>query len=133
MAHTITPQVLHSGNKFVVVKYTIAGDSKTSTELVNAVLFDASSFATKTKNKLYDISYDLNGFSAQLLWDASSPVPMMALAKDHPVRDEYFIKEGGLINNGGTGQTGDILITTTGLASTSFVGHIILRVTWREF
>jgi hypothetical protein len=132
MAHTITPQTLESGNKFVVVKYTIAGDSKTATELVNAVLFDASSFANKTKNKLYDISYDLNGFSAELLWDASAPVKMISLAKDHPNRDAYITVEGGLINNAGTGRTGDILITTTGLASSSNVGHIILRVAWRE-
>lgn len=132
MAHTITPQVLEAGNKFTVVKYTIQGDSKTATELTNTVLFDASSFGTKTNNKLYDISYDLNGFSAELLWDATAPVQMISLAKDRPTRDEYIRVEGGLINNGGAGRTGDILITTTGLASTAYVGHIILRVAWRE-
>lgn len=132
MAHTITTQTLESGNKFVVVKYTIAGDSKTATELVNTVLFDASAYGSKTNNKLYDISYALTGFSAQLLWDATAPVPMISLSKDHPYDICYAYTEGGLINNGGSGRTGDILITTSGLASTSFVGHIILRVAWRE-
>lgn len=131
MAHTITTQVLESGNKFVVTKYTIAGDAKDGSELTNAVLFDASAYGSKIDNKIYDISYDLNGFSAQLLWDATSKVPAMALAKDHPETTD-FINVGGLINNAGSGKTGDILITTNGLASTSGVGYILLRIAWRE-
>lgn len=130
MAHTITPQVLERGPKFTVVKYNIKGDSKTATELVNAVLFDASAYGTKTDNKLFDIMYDLGGFTADLFWDATANVPLLTLAKDRE-EETCFIKMGGLRNNGGTGRTGDILITTTGLASTILSGHIILRVAWR--
>ncbi|MFA5695922.1 MAG: hypothetical protein WC917_00450 [Bacilli bacterium] len=131
MAHTITPQVLEQGPKFTVVKYTIAGDSKDASELSNAVLFDASVYSIKTKDKLVSISYCLNGFSAQLLWDASAKVPLISIPKDHPYDIDYIKVAGGLKNNAGTGITGDVLITTLGLASTSYVGHILLWMAWK--
>ena len=76
MPHTLTTQILEQGPKFTIVKVTIKGDVATATELVNAVLFDASAYSTKTDNKLFDISYCLNGFSAKLIWDATTDVTL---------------------------------------------------------
>lgn len=129
MPHTVTTQVLERGPKFTVIKVNIKGDAGTATELVKAVLFDASAYSTKVANKLFNISYSLNEFSAELFWDAATDVALLSLAKSRPYHMCY-IPFGGLKNNGGAGVTGDILITTSGLASTSLDGHIILRMAW---
>jgi hypothetical protein len=131
MAHTVTTQVLEEGVKFTVIKVNIKGDSGTAAELTKAILFDASAYSDHTADKLFDIEYCLNDFSAELFWDASSDVPLMSLAKTYPYRGSYIVGEGGLKNNGGAGVTGDILITTNGLTSSTKDGHIILRISWR--
>jgi hypothetical protein len=84
----------------------------------------------KTDDKLFDIEYCLNNFSAELFWDANANVSLLTLIKDYPYKDCFIIKEGGLRNNAGTGKTRNILITTNGLAGSSYDGHIILRVSW---
>lgn len=129
MAHTVTTQVLESGASFVVVKVTILGDGA-SGELTNQVVFNASDYSTDVNDKLMDIEYALNGFSGVLNWDATTPVQLMSLISSHPYYVSYLFI-GGLVNNGGIGQTGDIKLTTTGLASTAKDGHIILRIKWR--
>ena len=132
MAHTLTTQVLERGSKFTVIKVNIKGDSKDANELSKAVLFDASAYSsTKVNDKLMDIKYTLNGFSAELFWDAATDVPLISLAKDYPHEECYFEVEGGLKNNAGAGITGDILISSNGLASTDNDGDIILRMSWR--
>jgi hypothetical protein len=132
MAHTITTQKLFDGRKFTQVKINIKGDSGTATELSNAIIFDASAYSTaSTSNKLMEIQYCLNGFSAELFWDANTDVPLISLEKDKSFRAKYW-KLGGLYNNAGTGKTGDILITTTGLASSTKDGYIILYVVERK-
>lgn len=127
MPNTIVTQVLEQGHKFIVVKYTILGDG--SGEETATVLFNASLYGAKTDNKLYDISYDLNGFSAELFWEADTAAALMSLAASQPYH-ECLVKLGGYKNNGGAGQTGSILITTTSLGAADN-GHIIFRISWR--
>jgi hypothetical protein len=129
MAHAVTTQVLEYGPKFTIIKVNIKGDSGTATELVKAILFNASDYSTKVADKLFDIEFCFNGFSAALFWDANTDVPLISIPTDHPY-NYSFVMLGGLKNNAGTGVTGDILISTTGLASTSKDGHIILRMSW---
>jgi hypothetical protein len=132
MAHTITTQVIVDGRRITVVKINIKGDSGTAAELTKAIIFDASAYYTgSTYNKLMEIEYDLNGFSAELFWNASSDIPLMSLAKDHPTKEEFW-EMGGLVNNGATGRTGDILITTNGLSSSTKDGHIVLYLAQRN-
>jgi hypothetical protein len=127
MANTITSQTLVDGSRNTVVKVTILADG--SGEITNGIIFDASTFVgANTSNKLMRIQYNLNGFDATLYWDASSPVQMMSLNGGFPA-DQCFDEYGGLINNAGAGKTGDILLTTDGLASlSSATGEIILYV-----
>lgn len=131
MAHTLTTQILEQGMKFVVIKVNIKGDGA-SGELAKEILFDASAYSLKIKNKLCDISYVLNGFSAELFWDATTDVPLLSLAKDFHFKECFIREMGGLRNNAGDGVTGDILISTLGLATKTYDGDIILRVAWRE-
>jgi len=132
MAHTVTSQTLVDGSRNTIIKVNIKGDALTATELVDYVIYDASaSESAATSNKLMEIEFCLNGFSAELFWDATSNVPLISLDKDISEDKEYW-SFGGLINNAGSGKTGDILITTTGLASTANDGYIIFYLKQRE-
>jgi len=128
--HTLTTQILEQGPKFTIVKVTIKGDSGTATEIAKAKLFDASVYSANIDDKLFNIEYCLNGFSAELFWDATTDDALMSLASSYPYHGCY-IEYGGLKNPASSGYTGDILISTLGIASTAYEGHIILRVSWR--
>jgi len=127
MPNIITTQVLERGPKFTVVKYTIIGDNSGEETLTK--LFDASLYSAATDDKIFDISYNLNGFTIELFWEADVNVRLMSLAGNHPYK-ESMIKFGGYKNNGGEGQTGSILFTTTNLGKDDD-GHIIFRIAWR--
>ena len=131
MAHTITTQVLEDGNRNTCIKVNIKGDGA-SGELSKAIIFDASAYKTgSADNKLMDIDFCLNGFSAELFWDASTDVPLISLDQDIS-EDMHYHHCGGLINNGGTGRTGDILITTNGLGASTNDGYIVFHIDQRK-
>jgi hypothetical protein len=128
MANTITSQTLLDGSRNTIVKVTILSDA--SGEITKGIIFDSSAFVNDTQNnKLMRIEYALENFSGTLYWDATTDVQLMTLVADHP-SDENFQYTGGLINNGGSGRTGDILLSTSGLASApaGTTGYIILYV-----
>jgi hypothetical protein len=136
MAHAVTTQTLIDGSRNTIIKVNIKGDGITAAELTNYVIFDASAYVTaSTSNKLCRIQYCLNGFSAELHWDATTDVPLISLASDHP-QDHNFFNDymgfAGLVNNAGDGVTGDILITTNGLASSTNDGFIVFYIVERE-
>jgi len=132
MAHALTTQKITDGRRNTVIKVNIKGDGVTG-ELANEVLFDASAYFTAcTDNKLVEIKYTLNGFSAELFWDATANVPLISLAKDHPAYENYR-DVGGIVNNSGAGKTGDILISTTGLAASTKDGYIELYIIERGY
>ncbi len=131
MAHAVIVQTILDGRKNTIIKVTIKGDGA-SGELSNAVLFDASAYKTASLyNKIMQIEYQLNSFSAELLWDATSKVAALSLAKDHPHKID-FENIGGLVNNAGSGRTGDLLITTTGLSAKTYDGYIVLYMKERK-
>lgn len=127
MAVTVTTQTLLDGTRNTIIKVTILGDG--ATELTKQIIFDSSAYANDTQNnKLMRIQYNFDGFSGTLYWDASTDVQMMTLNGDHPA-DQDFFYNGGLINNAGSGKTGDILLSTHGLGSIpAATGEIILYV-----
>lgn len=132
MAHAIITEKIVDGRKLTALKVTIKGDSGTAAELIGAIIFNASDFLTNSAdNKLMEIDYDLNGFSAELFWYASSSVPLISLAKDHPHHHEWW-DIGGLVNNGGSGRNGDITITSTGLGSSTKDGFITFYLMQRK-
>jgi hypothetical protein len=128
MANTITSQTLEDGQRNSIVKVTILSDG--SGEITKGIIYDASAFANDHQNnKLMRITYHLNGFEGTLYWDASTDVQMMNLSLDHP-DDVNYCYTGGLINNAGSGKTGDILLSTSGLAAApaGSTGEIVLYV-----
>ena len=125
MPNAITSQTFVDGNRVTEVKYNIVGDG--SGEETKTVLYDASTFTAQAiDNAVTSIEYCLVGFSAQLYWDASTDVPLLSLAEGSESR-EHFNYVGSIANNSGTGKTGDILISTSGLGSGDH-GFIILRI-----
>lgn len=127
MAHTITRRVINNGKRRYSILFTVTGDGASgelSGVIVNAISGDMS-----TDNKLLSVDGALDSFSAFLAWDASSPVNFLELPAGR--LKQKFKGMGGLVNNGGVGKTGDIKITTKGLAASSLAGSFILEVVKR--
>lgn len=127
MANIITTQIIKDDIHESIIKVNILGDA--SGEEANTIIYDASAYNwPTTENNLQYIEYDLHGFGASLLWDATVNVPMLSLVENCQAEVD-FRKTGGIPNNAGAGKTGDILLTTLGLATVAGdSGHIILRI-----
>ncbi len=111
MADAVTTQTILDGSFKIVVKFTNISDG-TGEAAVNKVDVSALTPAA-TKVKITRITFTTGGMDVQILWDATANVLAYTLAKDQSgVLD--FRSVGGLINNAGTGVTGDILFTTAG-------------------
>lgn len=113
MANTITRHTIVDGSRKLVVVIHIDGDG--SGEETNTVLVDASTYSPAYTNcSLQNMHANLQGFTADLDWDATANVPITAVP-DYEV--DYLLKDGltPIPNNAGAGRTGDILISTTGL------------------
>lgn len=117
MAVTATLQTLHDGPRNLVVKAMLTGDGTDATALK---LIDASAYSNPTPGvgaslKVMKIVSNMDGFTARLLWDATTDVEFATIPLDMGEQDYTDI--GGLINNAGSGITGDINISTVGNAS----------------
>lgn len=121
MANTITTQALVNGSKNLVLKVDIAGDGsgdESATLLVDASAYNASQLT------LMGVHGFLVNFTCDLLWDATANVRILRIP-DYDVSQD-FTHFGGVWNNAGTGKTGDVLLTTTGLGNNE-VGTLILE------
>lgn len=115
MVNTITKQTLVDGERNLVVKVQISGDGSGEETATN--LIDVSTFANAPSEvKIRRIKGDLVGFSAQLVWDADTDVKIVDLNSTGEI-DLDYTRFGGLINDAGSGKTGDIMLTTSGLGS----------------
>lgn len=124
MVNSILKQTLVDGARNLVIHVFITGDG--SGDETATLLVDVSTFGGAPGSvKLNYFSSDLTGFSANLLWDATTDVPFLDLIEGYAYGE--YRPTGGLINNSGTGKTGDILITTTGLGSGD-KGHLTLEM-----
>lgn len=126
MANTITTTTLIDGSRVLIVKIDIQGDA--TGEESNTIVVDASTFGPAfTRSSLMSINSSLSGFSAELSWDATTNVVLTSCPEGHNTSD--FTHFGGINNNAGAGKTGDILITTSGLATgATDHGSIILHI-----
>jgi hypothetical protein len=124
----LTQVLLADSTSTVQVKYSLVADG--TEEWDKDLLFNASLyFGSSTENKLMNIQYEFNGFTAQLFWDATVDVPLVSLGQNHAEYCDYGIFHvGGLTNNAGAGRTGNILISSLGVEETPGNGHIIITV-----
>ena len=116
MADALTSQVIQDGPRNAVLKFTNISDG---TGQAAAVLVDVSSLSSDPLTNqvcngvtLQSISYSNVGMGVELLWDATTNVPLLNLLQNWA--DQTDFSDYGIPNNSGTGRTGDILVTTTG-------------------
>lgn len=118
MVNTIATQTLQDGPRNLVVKVNILGDA--SGEETATQLIDVSAYDGHGKNwdevSILRAQGSLTGFSVNLLWDATTDLRAMDLSADDPFCLDHR-EVGGLINDAGTGVTGDINFTTVGLGA----------------
>ena len=114
MAISLISQTIHDGPVNLVVKTFIAGD----TEYSDDILIKVSGFSSPTPDgtnpvRVMKVEASLTGFSAKLLWDATTNVGILHIPETEDFHRDYR-PHGGIPNDAGTGITGDILITSTG-------------------
>lgn len=113
MADAVTSQTIYDGPAEVVMKFTSISDG-TGEAAVTKVdvsgLTPAPSEVAITK-----IIASTAGMGVDILWDATADVLAWHIPPDQ-MHDLCF-GETGIINNAGSGKTGDIQFTTTGHTS----------------
>lgn len=125
MANTITTVKLQDNAKWAIIKYNLVSDG---TEEAASIVFNASDYSgggiTSTALSIYKVMATINGVGqAQLFFDASANLPAWALEEGTTNLD--FSDVGGIPNPTGSGKTGDVLITTLGLAAGDGVSIIL--------
>ena len=135
MAITLRKQTIHDGARNLVVKVTF--DSSDTTEAAAAILINASDYGAANLGGQSPVPDGSNPFrlmkleaegndtmDIELLWDANSPLSIVTA----PIGVHRFVKDwtdiGGIPNDGGSGITGDILYTTTGMVAGS-LGQLV--------
>ena len=118
MANTITTTSIINGSRVLAVEIQILGDG--SGEESDTVVVDYSALATEpgvTELALRKFAANVNGFTAELQWDATTDIPFLTIP-DGPSGFDVAQFFGGPVNDRtGAGQTGDVLMTTVGLGA----------------
>lgn len=118
-----TSQVLQGAgkDKSVVILYTISG-----ADVTDEVIFDNSAFCNDpTKGVVMGYMISGSDCLVNLEWDQTTDSPIVAV---NPINSPKanMSKFGGIPNPSGTGATGDILVTTAGVAA----GEIVTIILW---
>ncbi len=128
MANTVTNTRILTGSGEVIQYVCIDSDGTEETDLV---VYDSSAVATllgkadPLRSTVLGIDYSTNSALGvmHLEWDATTDVLAWALPQNS---DKFCFRDhGGLKNTAGTGITGDITLTTTGLAAGDKVTFIL--------
>ena len=111
MATTPTVKVIQNGSRVLVleVEYVYV-----DAEVAAAVVVDVSAYSC-TRVAIRCVKSSLAGHVGRLEWDATANTLALAL----PDGDFEFCatRNGPILNNAGTGITGDLVLTTLGLAA----------------
>lgn len=131
MANTVDIQKINDGDRNATFKVYIASDGasgdESDTAIVDVSTLNADEHGVAVDNvKITRIQSLLNGFDARLEWDADTDDEILTI-KDGTEFDFDYSLSGGLVNPKSTGYTGDVTVTTTGLASTDDEGTIYLE------
>ena len=123
MANTVAKQLVLNGSRNYVIKVTVLGDG--SGELANQLLLNTTGDCG-TADKIMKIDANFTGFSGTVKWDATTSVIATQIVADKDVHLNYW-PTGGLVNNAGTGVTGNVVLSTVGLGSGD-IGEITLWI-----
>lgn len=113
MANTVSTTYAINGSRNFVAKIEITGDG--SGDELNTVVVNVSSLTnTPSTFKIKSVNWDLHGFGGALKWAANTPVLALALPTYGDEMD-FFAMGAPLLNNAGTGVTGNLTLDTFGL------------------
>ena len=120
MADAVASQTIVDGPSFVALKLTNISDG-TGESAVVKVDVSALEAASRTGLSCTDVNieriwWQCIGMKVRILFDASSDVMAIELGENQSGNHDYSIF-GGLVNNAGSGKTGDIKFTTVGASS----------------
>lgn len=122
MANTVTTTTVYGGgdSRYVTTLTTILGDG--SGQVTDSIIYDNSAFvANVTKGTLVYLDVAATASTGILIeWDQTTDFLAWAGNGLYPTKKKFECF-GGIKNPGGTGATGDLLVTTTGLASGTYV------------
>jgi hypothetical protein len=117
MADAVATQILADADGYAILKFTNISDGTGESA---ALKVDVSALAESSNGKacsavtIDEIYAATDGMGVDILWDATTDV----LAFHIPQNVMYEMNMcGPLVNNGGSGKTGDVLFTTTGHTS----------------
>jgi hypothetical protein len=116
MADAVTTQVLYEAPDRLVVKFTNVSDG-TGESAVNKV--DVSALTPAPTEVIIErIQFSTDGMAVRVLWDATTDSVAWLVPAGQTGCVDFTKSEGrGLVNDAGSGKTGDILFTTVGHSS----------------
>ena len=111
MPDAVASQTLSDGSQSAIIKLTNISDGTGEAAVLKV---DVSALqGAPSRVKIKKICWSTAGMGVDLLWDATTDVLAWHLPADTSGGVD-FGDFGGLINNGGSGVTGDIMLTTIG-------------------
>ena len=120
MADAVASQTIVDGSSFVALKLTNISDGTGESAVVkvdvSALEADSRTGLSCTDVNIERIWGQCIGMKVRILFDASSDVMAIELGENQSGNHDYSIF-GGLVNNAGSGKTGDIKFTTVGASS----------------
>ncbi len=119
MADAVATQTLVDGPKYAVMKFTNVSDGsgESAVTKVDVSSLDNSADGDACTGVVIErIWWQCIGMKVQILWDASSDLFCIELGENQSGDHDYTIF-GGLLNNSGSGKTGDVNFTTVGHSS----------------
>lgn len=114
-----------SGKDKVVVVHTTITDA----DVTDFVLYDNSAFINDvtTHSRLMSVMISGSDALVNLEWDQTTDSPIKAFNPINSPKEKYCAF-GGITNPRGAGTTGDLIVTTTGMAT----GEIVTIIIWVE-
>ena len=120
MADAVACQAIVDGPTHVALKLTNISDGTGESAVVkvdvSALEADSRTGLSCTDVNIERIWWQCIGMKVRILFDASSDVMAIELGENQSGNHDYSIF-GGLVNNAGSGKTGDIKFTTVGASS----------------
>ena len=120
MADAVASQTIVDGSSYVAIKLTNisdgTGESAVTKIDVSALEADSRTGLSCTDVNIDRIWWQCIGMKVRILFDADTDVMAIELGENQSGDHDYSLF-GGLINNAGTGKTGDIKFTTVGASS----------------
>ena len=114
MPFTTTSQILHDGERNVIMQFTGVGDGESVES--NVVKVDVSALVPPARSvKIRECRYDVYGGLLRLLWGTEQqPVEFLVLSRANVLK---WHRQGGLSNAGVAYPTGDILFSASGFGA----------------